>query len=431
MSLWIWGLTAVLGGACLVKVGQWWLSVRISAEITIPRPGPDAGPPSFPHDSAETATKPGHGWPSVLVVIPARNEERDLPPCLEAVLAQDYPNFSVLVVDDRSEDRTATIVGEYLARDSRIRLEQVTALPPGWTGKAHAMWFAAQGATADWLQFIDADVTLEPWAVRGAMQEALARRVALLTAFPRAAREGFWQQVSLPLLGSLLMLWYRPDWVNNPVNPMGFVNGQFLLMRRDEYQRVGGHWSVRDTLIEDVPFGGVAKRAGVACRLALCGNLAKIRMYTSFQGLVDGFPRIYIGALRSRAKLALTALVLMMNLASLAILLVLGFLAVAGSPPWQSGATATGLAPPLEWTALVAVCVADIGVSLLLYAQLWRGGQLSAWWVWLYPLALTLAIVILIRAWWWLTTGHIVTWRGTGYQIDRRGRILPQVAVNR
>ncbi len=185
-----------------------------------------------------------------------------------------------------------------------IRLEQVVSLPPGWTGKAHAMWDAAQRATADWLLFIDADVTLEPWAVRGAMQEALTKNVALLTAFPRVAREGFWQQVSLPLLGAMLMLWYRADWVNDPANPIGFVNGQFLLMRRDEYQRIDGHRSVRDTLIEDVPFGGVAKRAGVACRLALAGNLAKIRMYTTAsRALVDGFPRIYIGALQSRTKL--------------------------------------------------------------------------------------------------------------------------------
>ena len=418
MSLCIWGLTAVLGGACLVKGFQCWLAGTMTAELSIPRPGPDTGPPADASGSA--------AWPSVLIVIPARNEQRDLPPCLDAVLAQDYQNFTVLVVDDRSEDRTAAIVGEYMARDSRVRMEQVTSLPAGWTGKAHAMWHGTQQATADWLLFIDADVTLESCALRGAMQEALSRRVALLTAFPRAAREGFWQQVSLPLLGSMLMLWYRPDWVNDPANPMGFVNGQFLLMRRDEYQRVDGHRSVRDTLIEDVPFGGVAKRAGVACRLALCGNLARIRMYTSLQALVDGFPRIYIGAFQSRLKLAATAIGLTINLVPLVVLIALGLLTVAGSAPWTSGATGSGAIMPPAWTALVVVCGADIAMTLLLHARLWRSAHLSMWWVWFFPLALLLAIGIFIRAWWWLTTGRIVTWRGTRYQIDRTGRIIPQ-----
>lgn len=420
MSLFIWGLTVVLGGACLVKVFQWWLAGKTAAEISIPRPGPDTGAP--PAESGSTA------WPGVLIVIPARNEQRDLPPCLDAVLAQDYQNFSVLVVDDRSEDRTAAIVRDYAARDSRVQLQQVTALPAGWTGKAHAMWYGTQQATAEWLLFLDADVTLEPCALRGAMQEALARHVALLTAFPRAAREGFWQQVSLPLLGSMLMLWYRPDWVNDPDDPMGFVNGQFLLMRRDEYQRVDGHRSVRDTLIEDVPFGGVAKRAGVACRLALIGELAKIRMYTSLQGLVDGFPRIYIGAFQGRLKLVASAIGLLVNLVPLVVLIALGLLAAAVSVPWETAATQAGAAIAPACKALIAVCVADTAMSLLLYARLWRGGHLSAWWVWLYPIALVLAIGIFIRAWWWLTSGRVVTWRGTRYQIDRTGRIVPPTA---
>ena len=67
-------------------------------------------------------------------------------------------------------------------------------------------------------------------------------------------------------------------------------------------------------------------------------------------------------------------------------------------------------------------------MTLLLHARLWRSAHLSAWWIWLYPLALLLAIGIFIRAWWWLTTGRIVAWRGTRYQIDRTGHIVPPAA---
>jgi glycosyltransferase involved in cell wall biosynthesis len=419
MSAYVWGLDLILLGACLIKLGQWWLAGYLTRTISIVHPGPDRGPPGN--------SSPGAAWPSVLVVIPARNEQRDLSPCLDAVLAQDYPNFAVLIVDDRSQDRTAAIVREYQARDARVTLAQVASLPPGWTGKAHAMWYGTRQATADWLLFIDADVTLEPCALRGAMEESLKCKVALLSAFPRAAREGFWQQLALPLLGSMLLLWYRPDWVNDPAKPIGLVNGQFLLVRRDEYERIDGHRSVRDTLIEDVPFGGVAKRAGVACRLAFCGELAKIRMYTDFRGLVDGFPRIFIGALRSRAKLLASAFGLLMNLSTLVFILILAVPAATGSLAWWSGATLAGRPVPSATTVLLLVCALDIAVSLLLYMRLWRGGHLSVWWVLLYPLALLLSIGIFVRAWWWLTTGRIVTWRGTSYQIDRTGRLrLPE-----
>ena len=268
----------------------------------------------------------------------------DLPPCLDAVLAQDYQNFSVLVVNDRSEDPTAAIVREYIAHDSRLRLEQVTSLPAGWTGKAHAMWFGTQQATAEWLLFVNADVTLEPFAVRAAVQEALAKRVALLTAYPRAAREGFWQQVSLPLLGSMLMLWYRPDWVNDPANPMGFVNGQFLLMRRNKYlSGSNGHRSVRDTLIEDVPFGGVAKRAGVACRLAVLRNIWRAFACTRAFGRWSTAFRGFISAqFQGRTKLVASAVGLLINLAPLVILIALGLLTAVGSAPWTSARQGPG-----------------------------------------------------------------------------------------
>ncbi len=249
--------------------------------------------------------------PLVSVLIPARNEARRITPCLRSLLVQDYPNYEIVVLDDHSDDATARIVLDHgfdRDADSPHRLLEGRSLPPGWTGKSWACHQLAAAAKGEYLLFTDADTLHEPAALGAFVGHALDTDAALLSAWPRQLTGTWSERAVIPLVYVLLLgalphyllrrLQRRPEYARGvsrtTLETLGAANGQFVLFRRDAYQRIGGHAAVRDHLVEDVALGRlVAARTGEGMRLINCdgSRLVHCRMYTSFAEVWEGFTK--------------------------------------------------------------------------------------------------------------------------------------------
>ncbi|GIW86730.1 MAG: glycosyl transferase [Isosphaeraceae bacterium] len=238
--------------------------------------------------------------PLVTALIPAKDEEATLDGCLESVAAQTYPNLEILVVDDRSTDRTPEIARGFASRDPRVRLITITDLPPGWTGKTHALDRATREARGSWLWYLDADTRHHPDALSLCLEYARREQAALVSLMPELRCETFWEKVVQPLQGIVLMRSFSPLAVNDDRSQAAFANGQFILIRRDAYEAAGGHAAVRDRFVEDIYLARNVKQAGFPIRVALGTAISSTRMYTSLPAIVRGWSRILYDALGRR-----------------------------------------------------------------------------------------------------------------------------------
>jgi chlorobactene glucosyltransferase len=249
--------------------------------------------------------------PLVSMMVPARNEARCIGACVRSLLAQDYPNFEVLILDDNSEDRTADIareLGESQVSNASFRLLSGEPLPPGWIGKAWACHQLAQAARGEYLLFTDADTIHEPEALGACVGHALDTGAGLLSAWPRQITRTWSEKAVIPLVYVLLLgalphyvlgrLQRYPKYARGTsrkfVRTLGAANGQYLLFRRDVYDAVGGHAAVRDHLVEDIALGRlVAERTEDGLRLMNCdgSRLVGCRMYESFAQVWEGFTK--------------------------------------------------------------------------------------------------------------------------------------------
>jgi len=217
---------------------------------------------------------------AVSVLIPARNEEGNIAVTLESVLANRGVEFEVVVLDDHSTDRTAEIVSRFAARDSRVRLEFAPPLPAGWCGKPHACHVLAQRARFDTLVFIDADVRLVPDGLRRMLGFLHSSGAALASGVPHQELGTFSERLLLPQI-HFVLLGYLPlpmmRWTRRPAFSAGC--GQLFIMRRDAYQAVGGHESVRMTLHDGVKLPRLFRRHGFKTELFDATDVATCRMY--------------------------------------------------------------------------------------------------------------------------------------------------------
>lgn len=230
--------------------------------------------------------------PLVSVIVPARNEERSIEGCVASLLAQAYPHLEVIVVDDHSDDGTASIVARLAARDARLRLIRGELLPDGWIGKCWAAYQGARAARGEWLLFTDADTRHHPAMLASAMRYARERRADLLTLGPRQELKTFWERALLPAIFSIVITAAgTPDEVNDPSHPAAKASGQFLLFRSAVYWALGGHEAVRDELVEDFALARRVKGTGHRLVLADGRQLVTTRMYRSLGEIFEGFTK--------------------------------------------------------------------------------------------------------------------------------------------
>ena len=203
--------------------------------------------------------------PMVSVIVPARNEENYVGRCLESLLAQDYPNYEVVVIDDASEDGTGEIIAGLAARDGRVVHVRSGPRPDGWMGKCWACMEGYGKASGELLLFTDADTIHSPWAMSAAVGQLVSGGLDALTAHPRALVPGFWPAVFVPVQLCFSHNKHSMLDVNDAGKPTAYFFGSFYLIRRGAYEIAGTHEAVRGHMYEDMFIGRRAKKAG--CRI--------------------------------------------------------------------------------------------------------------------------------------------------------------------
>ena len=348
----------------------------------------------------------GSDPPLVTAIIPAKDEEASLPDCLATVCAQTYPNLEIVVVNDRSTDATPDVARRFADADPRVRLLTIDDLPPGWTGKTHALQVAADGADGAWFWFLDADTRHAPENLSIVMEYARRENAAMASLLPELRCETFWENVVQPLAGIVLMQSFPPFRVNDDRKKLAFANGQYILIKREAYFAAGGHRAVRDRFVEDIGMAERVKGLGLPIRVAVARGIGSTRMYASLGQLVRGWSRILYDALgRSPWRLAgrlLDPLVFSQS----------GHVAFVAAV----GLVATGSASPFAWTLLGMSAVHHV-FSYAVLSRLYRLAVPGTWYVACFPLANLVMDVVLARSLVMCLTGKVV-WRGTAYGPD-------------
>lgn len=339
------------------------------------------------------------------VIVPARDEEDCLAACLQSLVSQSEEIFKLgkdwelIVVDDHSSDRTAEIARGF----SGVTVMEAGKLEKGWTGKANAIWTAAIHARGRWLLFTDADTIHEPGNLRRAMHEAERHKAGMLSYSPRQIVRGLAQRSLMPLVFCELALAYPPAKVSDPTQRIAAANGQFLLVEREAYRKLGGHASVADRVLEDVELAYLAKRRRVGLRFRYADDAVATRMYRTTAAMIEGWTK----------NLAL----LFDNTLALSLWRALDFLLLFGLPVlaielWNARLAAHSL----EWLGAGWI-LALLWVRTLVrfYARVAKSNfpfvdcALS-------PLGLPLFVGLLYRSWFQHRILKQVSWKGRSYK---------------
>lgn len=233
--------------------------------------------------------------PQISAVVPARNEEANIARAVES-LAEQPEIREIIVVNDQSSDRTGAILADLAARFLQLRvITNDTPPPQGWTGKNWAISLGVAEACGEWLLFTDADVTHLPASAARALADAEHSSAALVSYSPEQEMRAWWERAVIPFIYCRLAAHYSYVRVNDPASPSAAANGQYLLIRRDAYDSLGGHKTISGELVEDVALARRAKQAGLRLHFASGQGIARTRMYGSFSSMWEGWKKnIYV-----------------------------------------------------------------------------------------------------------------------------------------
>jgi chlorobactene glucosyltransferase len=347
--------------------------------------------------------------PFISVCIPARNEERNIRACVEAMLAQDYPNFEVIVLDDRSTDSTAIILTDIASRDSRLHPISGSDLPKGWAGKPHALYQAsalARAPESGWLCFIDADTFISPGTLSSCYAKARETQADMFTILTFQIMGSYWEKVVMPLVMTGLSVGFSPHKVNDPKRKDAIANGQFILIKRRVYDAIGRHESVKDSIVEDKAIAERVKWSGYRLIVADGMQLARTRMYTNLREMWEGWTKnIYLG-LSDRPSLmalglfgAFLAVIVSLFLPAWPLLGVLWYLNGGG------------------WMAMTVILQSLLVWAYMIYARSLVNLKMgiSPWYSLTTPLGAGLFGAMMFTSTWNVLSGRGVTWKGRDY----------------
>ena len=230
----------------------------------------------------------GPHFPAVSIVIAARDEERNIEEALRSVLAQDWRPLEIMVIDDRSSDRTGAILDQMAATDPRLRIVHVTELPPGWLGKNHALQVGAEQASGELLLFTDADVVHDPTTIARAMRYLLENRLDHLTVGPEIRVPGVGLRMLVAVFSIFFALFSKPWKARDPKSPRHIGVGAFNLVRAAAWREAGTHRAIAMRPDDDLKLGKLLKKNGFRQDLAFGGGLVWVEWYRSVREMRDG-----------------------------------------------------------------------------------------------------------------------------------------------
>ena len=359
---------------------------------------------AFPRLSRAAKRADPDGLPRVSIVIPARNEEADVERAVRSHLGQEYPDFEVIVVEDRSTDRTPEILRRLAAEDSRVTVVAGSDPPPGWLGKPHALFLGAKVATGEILLFADADVRYHSKALREGVAVLADRRLDLLAFFPRFENRGFWESVLLPFLSVAVFLGFAFLALSRRI-PLAMGAGAGNLVRRRAHEAVGGHAAIRNSVVDDVRLAVTLKRAGFRVGAFRAEDRVAVRMYRGFREVWNGFTKNVAWAFSGWSGAVLFGMTIVLLAVAIAPVLVLAAALAGGAVPGSD---------------------VRLAVAVLLGTVLLRGALAAAlreplWPAATHPLMAALWAGIIGRSLYWKYVRKQIVWRERRYEAANTG----------
>lgn len=340
--------------------------------------------------------------PSISLIAAARNEERNVDEAVRSLLSLDYPKLELILIDDRSEDRTGAILNELAQQEPRLKVLHVDTLPPGWLGKNHALWLGSQQAGGELLLFTDADVMMRPDTLKRAVNLLTSNRLDHLAATPEAHMPKLLLNMFIAAFGLFFAMFTRPWKAKDPRSRCHIGIGAFNLVRADAYRQVVGHHTIALRPDDDLKLGKIIKKAGYRQDLAYGTGLLQVEWYSSIGQLIRGLEKNVYAGTDYRLWLALSGIV---------------FQLVASVWPYLAIFVTTGP------TRLVYLAV--VALLTLLIADSARFHGFSPWYALGFPVTAALFACIVLRT---VILNHLhggITWRGTFYPLDqlRKNRV--------
>ncbi|MBU6450246.1 MAG: glycosyltransferase [Cyanobacteria bacterium REEB67] len=363
----------------------------------------------------EKSTRAEKDLPFVSILVPARNEETKIARCIESLLAQDYPNFELVVIDDRSTDSTGEIIATLAAKDSRIKFVKGKDAPSGWIGKCNALAYAVGHASGDWFIFTDADTYHHKNSVRDSVSHALSNQIDLLSFVPMQELGSVSEKLIMPVLLSAFLLGDSFHKVNDPKSAIAYAYGQYILCRRSSYMALGGHHSVRDEIVEDHALARVFKQRGYKIEIADGKTLYSVRMYTDLESLWLGWTKNLYSFIDSK-PIYLAIILVMLQIVLVMPWAYLGFIASIA----VTGDISEFL---LRMTGLVTVQLGVLALWFRLTKEHFAGARwYHYFWIPFGGLAVS---ALWVHAAFLVHTGGQVNWKGRRYVVNNRRTIQP------
>jgi len=348
---------------------------------------------------AKHATPPA-AWPGLSIIVPACNEAVEIESALSSLLAQDYPDMEIIVIDDRSTDGTGEIIDRLSGRDPRLKSVHVKSLPAGWLGKVHALHAGVQQARGEWLLFSDADVHFAPNALRQALSYALSEQADQLALLPRVQTHGFWLGLAVRSFGLLYLYSTRAAQAHRPDNSRFIGVGAFNLVRRSAYERTPGLEWLRLEAADDAALGMLLKQAGAVVRFAFAEQTLSLNWYPDLRAMFKGLEKNLFGA-GAHYRLWRT---FYQFVAAWALVLAPSLALYAGLDLSNDLLILAGLSATL---------------CSFLFALWYSKGKCSeALYLLMFPLGVLLINVMMINSAFWCLRNQGITWRGTHYPLS-------------
>ena len=233
-------------------------------------------------------------FPTISIIIPARNEEKHIEKCLDSLLKQEYDNYEIVVINDSSSDNTSQIIERYIITHNKITYVNAQPKPEGWTGKNWACYQGYLQSKGDLFLFTDADTIHDPSVVSLAVTYLLSEKLDTLTVIPKTLAYDFWTKSTLPVLWIFSLARFSALKANNPKTKVGYLFGSFFIMTRKTYEMVGTHKSVRQEIVEDAELGRKIKEQGFRLRVVHGEKYIKAVWSRDSSSLWHGLRRIMI-----------------------------------------------------------------------------------------------------------------------------------------
>jgi glycosyltransferase involved in cell wall biosynthesis len=338
--------------------------------------------------------------PRISLIFAARDEQEKLPGALATLATIDYPDLEIIAVDDRSQDATGPILDEFSRTHERFRAVRVSALPPGWLGKPHALQKAYESATGEWLLFTDADVRFAPDALRRAAAMVQQKNLDHLTLFGDVEMVGFWETVLITFFGLAFHIANDPYRVSNPHSRAYVGVGAFQLIKRPAYEACGTHRRLAMEVVDDMKLGKLVKQAGLRSSVGVAQEAVVVRWHAGAGNLIRGVTKNFFAALGYNLPFVVLAItgMLLMN--------VVPFAGVIFGHGWVR---------ILSGVAVVLALAFHVGVDWAM--------RVSPLYALTHPLGAVLFSYMLLRSTVVTLWQGGVTWRGTFYPLEelRRG----------